>query len=280
VLPVAIAHHRRVGPSCCCAGLRLEPVAVLDVAGATIVTVLALAYGWLRAGARRRTALFLAGRHRRLLAVAAVAGPDRGARGPAAYALTPLSETIAGSTRWPADSRARLGGFHGRRGQGWPDRDSAVPYLPRRRQHGRIRDRGPGQGRRAGRDRAGPGPGGRGPGGRGPRAGSAGRQQADDRLPGGSQGPGDMARRGAGMSAAASIILATGGIPGMAMAGPGHRCGATLPSSSSTSSRARCTIADGGSGVRGGLGRREAAARSPRSRRGWSKLHGGACVRL
>jgi 4-amino-4-deoxy-L-arabinose transferase-like glycosyltransferase len=80
------------------------------VLAATIVAVLALAYGWLRgrrsvhggaaeqdpAGQRRRR--FLArGRRGRLFAVAGVAGLIAVLAGPAAYAVTPLSKTIEGN---------------------------------------------------------------------------------------------------------------------------------------------------------------------------------------
>ncbi len=107
------------------------------VAGATVVAVLALAFGWLHArrsadgmssggdlrgqrsagqadGRGRRVA---AGRHSRLLAVAGVAGLIAVLAGPAAYAATPLSRTIEGTNPVAGPTAGGafggLGGFAG-----------------------------------------------------------------------------------------------------------------------------------------------------------------------
>ena len=105
--------------------------------------------------------------------------------GPAAYAVTPLSQTIAGSNplAGPAAGGA-AGGFAGGLA-GFPG--GAASFA---------------------------GAAGRAGGGFG---GAASR--ADDRLPSGSPRRRDLAGRGARSSAAASIILQTGGLPVMAMGG-------------------------------------------------------------
>ena len=193
------------------------------------MAVLALGYGWLRgrrstdgqdpvltAGQQRRRFL-TAGRRGRLLAVAGVAGLIAVLAGPAAYAVTPLSKTIEGSN--PLAGPTAGGGFGGLGAglaglAGFGGTDAA---------------RGDG------------GTGGYGAGGYG-----AGRARADGRAgadgagrigAGGYGGPGGTAskqmvayleahRDGAtwlvavqGSSAAASIILATDGMPVMAMGG-------------------------------------------------------------
>ena len=99
-----------------------NPWLAWTVLGATVVAVLALAFGWLRArrvaedvrsaegldeqqspartdGSGRR---FAAGRRSRLFALAGVAGLIAVLAGPAAYAVTPLSARSRGPTRWLA----------------------------------------------------------------------------------------------------------------------------------------------------------------------------------
>ena len=212
------------------------------VAGATVVAVLALAFGWrharrsadgLRSGGdlRRQQSAgqadghgrrVAAGRPGRPLAVAGVAGLIAVLAGPAAYAATPISRTIEGTNPvagptaggtfggpggFAGDLRdfADLGGAHtgygGGPGAGSGPTGSGPTYAY-------------GQGR-AGRDAAGPGGG-------------------AVRIGGGLGGPVskqliaylEARRDGAtwlvavqGSSAAAAVILQTGGVPVMAMGG-------------------------------------------------------------
>jgi 4-amino-4-deoxy-L-arabinose transferase-like glycosyltransferase len=170
------------------------------VAGATTVAVLAVALGWLHsrrsgqtpggaATAGRPRRFLTAGRPGRLFAVAGVVGLIAILAGPAAYSATPLSQTIAGSnpTAGPT-AGGGLGGFGGFGAGGRPGADGRV---------------GTGRTERVG-----------GAGGLGGTAG----QQMIAYL--------EAQRDGAtwlvavqGSSSAASIILATGGIPVMAMGG-------------------------------------------------------------
>jgi 4-amino-4-deoxy-L-arabinose transferase-like glycosyltransferase len=181
------------------------------VAGATIVAVLALALGWLRsrpsgqtragaATAGRPRRFLTAGRPGRLFAVAGVVGLIAVFAGPAAFSATPLSQTIAGSnpTAGPTAGGGLAGGFGGFGAGG-----------------GGLAGFGGTDAARGGRD---------GAGGRAERVGGAGGL-------GGTADPKMIAyleahRDGAtwlvavqGSSSAASIILATGGIPVMAMGG-------------------------------------------------------------
>jgi 4-amino-4-deoxy-L-arabinose transferase-like glycosyltransferase len=228
------------------------------VAGATIVTVLALAYGWLRG---RRSAggprLFLAGRHRRLLAVAAVAGLIAVLAGPAAYALTPLSETIAGSNPLAGPTAGGgLGGFTGGAarggltGFGGPVSTPADGSTGGYGTGGRARADG-----RAGTGRAGTGRAGTGRAGTAGGLGGTASKQMIAYL--------EAHRDGAtwlvavqGSSAAASIILATGGIPVMAMGGfRGTDAAPTLAQFQQYVKQGKVHyVLTGGSGVRGGLG--------------------------
>ena len=115
-----------------------NPWLAWTVLGATVVAVLALAFGWLRArrvaedvrsaegldeqqspartdGSGRR---FAAGRRSRLFALAGVAGLIAVLAGPAAYAATPLSRPIAGTNPVGRPDRGRrlrgLGNLRGR----------------------------------------------------------------------------------------------------------------------------------------------------------------------
>ncbi len=212
------------------------------VAGATIVAVLALALGWLRsrrsgqtqdgaAPAGRPRRFLTAGRPGRLFAVAGVAGLIAVLAGPAAYSATPLSQTIAGSN--PTAGPTTGGGFGGFGPggaglAGFGGTDAARGGLGT----GGYAAGGYGAGRT--------GTGGYGAGGyEAGRTGADGRASADGRTErvGGAGGLGGTAdkqmiayleahRDGAtwlvavqGSSSAASIILATGGIPVMAMGG-------------------------------------------------------------
>jgi 4-amino-4-deoxy-L-arabinose transferase-like glycosyltransferase len=193
------------------------------VAGATIVAVLALALGWLcsrRSGQTQDSAaaagwprrFLTASRPGRLFAVAGTVGLIAVLAGPAAYSATPLSQTIAGSnpTAGPT-AGGGLGGFGtgGAGLAGFGGTDAA---------------------------RGGVGTGGYGAGGYG--AGRAGIGRTE--RVGGAGGLGGLGgaadkqmiayleahRDGAtwlvavqGSSSAASIILATGGIPVMAIGG-------------------------------------------------------------
>jgi 4-amino-4-deoxy-L-arabinose transferase-like glycosyltransferase len=223
------------------------------VAGATIVAVLALALGWLRgrrsgqsqdpaatAGWLRR--FLTAGRPGRLFAVAGVIGLIAVCAGPAAYSATPLSQTIAGSnpTAGPT-SGGGLGGF-GAGGAGLAGLGGTDAA------RGGVGTGGYGTG---GYGTGGYGTGGYGTGGYGAgRTGADGRARADGGAgadgrtvagrAGGAGGLGGLGgtadkqmiayleahRDGAtwlvavqGSSSAASIILATDGIPVMAMGG-------------------------------------------------------------
>jgi len=212
------------------------------VAGATIVAVLALVLGWLRsrrsadprdgavtAGRPRR--FLTAGRPGRLFAVAGVAGLIAVLAGPAAYSATPLSQTISGSNPLAGPTAgggfgaggAGLAGFGGtdaaRSGSGTGGY-GAGGYGAGRTGAGRTGAGRTGAGRTGADGRAGTeGPTGR-PGGAGGYGGLGGTasQQMIAYL--------EAHRDGAtwliavqGSSAAASIILATGGIPVMAMGG-------------------------------------------------------------
>jgi 4-amino-4-deoxy-L-arabinose transferase-like glycosyltransferase len=234
-----------------------NPWLAWTVAGATIVTVLALAYGWLRgrrsadgpsageagqgtaAGGRRR--FLAAGRRRPLIVVAAVAGLFAVLAGPAAYAVTPLSKTIEGSNP-TAGPTAGGGGFAGFGGGPGGARGGLTGFG------------GTGAAARADGGAGGSGTGGSGGGRTGTRGNATGRAGSgtgqagtDGRVGagraggvggfGGAGGLGGTAskqmiayleahRDGAtwlvavqGSSAAASIILATGGVPVMAMGG-------------------------------------------------------------
>ena len=203
------------------------------VAGATIVAVLALMLGWLRsrrsgqtqdgavtAGRPRR--FLTAGRRGRLLAVAGVAGLIAVLAGPAAYAVTPLSKTIEGSN--PLAGPTAGGGFGGLGvgGAGLAGFGGT--------------DAARGDGGTGGFGAGGYGAGGYGAGGYGAGGYGAGRTGAGGYggLGGGLGGTAskqliaylEAHRDGAtwlvavqGSSAAASIILATDGIPVMAMGG-------------------------------------------------------------
>jgi 4-amino-4-deoxy-L-arabinose transferase-like glycosyltransferase len=223
------------------------------VVGATIVAVLALTLGWLAArrsadpqdgavtaGGPRR--FLTAGRPGRLFAVAGVASLIAVLAGPAAFAVTPLSQTISGSN--PLAGPTAAGGFGGFGGfgaggaglAGFGGTDAARGGFGT----GGYGAGGYGAGRtgagrtEAGRTRAGGyGAGGTRADGRTGTEGPTGR--AGDA--GGYGGPGGTAsqqmiayleahRDGAtwlvavqGSSAAASIILATDGMPVMAMGG-------------------------------------------------------------
>jgi 4-amino-4-deoxy-L-arabinose transferase-like glycosyltransferase len=205
------------------------------VAGATVVAVLALAFGWLIArrsadgmssgsdprgqqsagqadGHGRRVA---AGRHGRLLAVAGVAGLIAVLAGPAAYAATPLSRTIEGTN--PVAGPSAGGAFGGLGGFAGDLRHFA----------------GLGGGPGAGSGRTGSGPtDAYGQDGAGRDA--AGLGGGAVRIGGGLAGPVskqliaylEAHRDGAtwlvavqGSSAAAAVILQTGGTPVMAMGG-------------------------------------------------------------
>ncbi len=211
------------------------------VAGATVVAVLALAFGWRHArrsadglssgrnlrgqqsagqadGRGRRVA---AGRHSRLLALAGVAGLIAVLAGPAAYAATPLSRTIEGTNpvAGPTADGASggLGGFAGDLGH-FADL-------------GRART-GYGGGLGAGSGRTGSRPTAFGQDGAGRDAAGLGGSAV--RIGGGLGGPVskqliaylEAHRDGAtwlvavqGSSPAAAVILQTGGIPVMAMGG-------------------------------------------------------------
>jgi 4-amino-4-deoxy-L-arabinose transferase-like glycosyltransferase len=211
------------------------------IAGATIVAVLALALGWLgsrpsgqtqdgAATASRPRRFLTAGRPGRLFAVAGVVGLIAIFAGPAAFSATPLSQTIAGSNPLAGPTAGGgLGGFGlgGAGLAGFGGTDAARGGAGT----GGYRDGGYGAG--GYRD------GGYGAG----RTGTDGRASADGRAeaerPGGAVGLGaagtadkqmiaylEAHRDGAtwlvavqGSSSAASIILATGGIPVMAMGG-------------------------------------------------------------
>jgi 4-amino-4-deoxy-L-arabinose transferase-like glycosyltransferase len=184
------------------------------VLGATVVAVLALAFGWLRG---RYPA---AGRQsRRLLVVSGVAGLIAVLAGPAAYAVTPLLTTIQGVN--PAAGPSASGGFGGFGIPAGVLRDFAD--LGARGGFG-VGGFGAGEFGRgefgAGESRTG-GPGAAGLGGGGGRAGA----------PGGAVSTKMIAylethRDGAtwlvavrGSDSAAAIILRSGGIPVMAMGG-------------------------------------------------------------
>jgi 4-amino-4-deoxy-L-arabinose transferase-like glycosyltransferase len=199
------------------------------VAGATVLAVLALALGWLRSRPSGQTQdgaapavrprrfpagrFLAAGRPGRLFAVAGVVGLIAVFAGPAAYSATPLSQAIAGNnpTAGPT-AGGGLGGFGGfgagGTGLGFGGADAA----------------------RGGVGTGGYGAGGLGAGGYGAGRTGAGRASDAGGL-GGTAGQQMIAyleahRDGAtwlvavqGSSSAASIILATGGIPVMAMGG-------------------------------------------------------------
>jgi Glycosyl transferase family 2 len=172
------------------------------VAGATAAAVLALASGWLRG--RGPGVSGVTGGRRGLgwvFAAAGVAGLIAVLAGPAAYALTPLSQTISGGNPL-AGPTAGGGGFAG----GFPGPVASFAGLA----------------------------GGTGPGGGTGRAGVAGGTAGAGLARGGFGGSAsrleiaylEAHRDGAtwlvavqGSSAAASIILATGGVPVMAMGG-------------------------------------------------------------
>jgi 4-amino-4-deoxy-L-arabinose transferase-like glycosyltransferase len=172
------------------------------VAGATAVAVLALGLGSLRG---RRFA-------GRLLAVAGVAGLVAVLAGPAAYAVTPLARPIQGSN--PLAGPTAGGGAGGFAGPGGAGGRAFADFADR----GGFGDRGGGFGGFGDRG---------GFGGDGGRAGAGG--QAADGL--GATSTGMISyleahRDGAtwlvavqGSSAAAAIILQTGGLPVMAMGG-------------------------------------------------------------
>jgi 4-amino-4-deoxy-L-arabinose transferase-like glycosyltransferase len=194
------------------------------VAGATVVAVLVLVLGWLRsrrpaqtpdgaATVGRPRRYLTAGRPGRLFAVAGVVGLIAVLAGPAAYSATPLSQAIAGSnpTAGPT-AGGGLGGFGG------------------------LGAGGAGLAGLGGTDaaRGGGGTGGYGVGGYG--AGGRAGTERTGRVAGAGGLGGTASRQmiayleahrdGAtwlvavqGSSAAASIILATGGIPVMAMGG-------------------------------------------------------------
>jgi 4-amino-4-deoxy-L-arabinose transferase-like glycosyltransferase len=184
------------------------------VLGATVVAVLALAFGWLRG---RYPA---AGRQsRRLLVVSGVAGLIAVLAGPAAYAVTPLLSTVAGVN--PVAGPSASGGFGGFGVPAGVLRDFA--------------DLGARGGFGAGEFGAG------GFGGRGFGTGESGRSEFGAGGPGGGAGRAgglggavsakmiaylEAHRDGAtwlvavrGSDSAAAIILQSGGIPVMAMGG-------------------------------------------------------------
>ena len=213
------------------------------VLGATVVAVLVLAFGWLRArrsdedvrsaegvgerqspvkadrGGRR----FAGGQRKRLLTVAGVAGLIAVLAGPAAYAMTPLSRPIEGTN--PVAGPTAGGTFGG----------AGIPADVLRDLAGGART---GYGEAGGYGRTGAGPGSTGPaGGYGRDAGlgaPGGLGGGAFRIGGGLGGSAskqliaylEAHRDGAtwlvavrGSDAAAAIILQTGGIPVMAMGG-------------------------------------------------------------
>jgi len=193
------------------------------VAGATIVAVLALVLGWLRsrrsadprdgaATARGPRRFLTAGRPGRLFAVAGVAGLIAVLAGPAAYSATPLSQAIEGSN--PTAGPTAGGGLGGVGTGGYGvDGSGAGGYgAGRTGTDGRASaDARPGADGRAGTGRVG------GAGGLGGLGGTADKQMIAYL---------EAHRDGAtwlvavqGSSSAASIILATGGTPVMAMGG-------------------------------------------------------------
>ncbi len=208
------------------------------IAAASAVTVLALAAGRAR-GRRLRAAAgrirLLAGARGPLLAVAGVTGLVAVLAGPAAYALTPLSQTIQGSN--PLAGPAAGGGFAGRGGAGGFAGRGAFGDGGRFPERGAFGDGG------GFPDRGLPGDGGSGfglgSGGRPPDGGRPSEIFGPGGAGGGLGGSSGAVGASAGMIAyleahrdgatwlvavqgstqAASIILATRGVPVMAMGG-------------------------------------------------------------
>jgi 4-amino-4-deoxy-L-arabinose transferase-like glycosyltransferase len=218
-----------------------NPWLAWTVLGATVVAVLALAPGVLetwRSGAGGHGSQDAPHRNRRLLAVAGTAALIAVLAGPAAYAATPLSQTVQGvnpvagpsaggifgGSALPQSVLRDIAGFSGGVGTGYAGRLGSGPTgqgAAGTGAFGAFGQRGAGE---AGRDR-GPGAGGLGAFGLG--AGGA-------RFAGGSGGAAskqmiaylEAHRDGAtwlvavrGSDAAAAIILQAGGIPVMAMGG-------------------------------------------------------------
>ena len=205
-----------------------NPWLAWTVLGATVVAVLALAPGVLetwRSGAGRYGGQDAAGRNRRLLTVAGTATLIAVVAGPAAYAATPLSQTVQGVNPVAGPSAA---GIFGGAGTGFAGRPGSGPGPTGTGPFGAYGQRGAGG---AGRDRGAGGLGAFGLGAGGARfAGGAG----GARFAGGAGGAAskqliaylEAHRDGAtwlvavrGSDAAAAIILQTGGIPVMAMGG-------------------------------------------------------------
>jgi 4-amino-4-deoxy-L-arabinose transferase-like glycosyltransferase len=198
------------------------------VLGATIVTVLALTYGWLRSrrsaatgtdgpdpAAVRRRRFLAPGRRGRLAAVAGVAGLIAMLAGPAAYAVTPLGKTIEGSNPLAGPTAGNgLGGLAGFSGTDAARADGGFGGFGGA--NGTGRDGTGGRASTGERDGTGRTGGAGGFGGLG--GGTTASKQLIAYL--------EAHRDGAtwlvavqGSSSAASIILATGGIPVMAMGG-------------------------------------------------------------
>jgi 4-amino-4-deoxy-L-arabinose transferase-like glycosyltransferase len=222
-----------------------NPWLSFTVLGATVVAVLVLAFGWLRARrsdedmrsaegvgeqqspvqADRGDRRFAAGRRKRLLTVAGVAGLIAVLAGPAAYAMTPLSRPIEGTN--PVAGPAAGGTFGG----------AGIPADILRDFAGLADGARTGYGEAGGYGRTGAGPGSTGPAGgygRDAGLGAAGLGGGAFRTGGGLGGSAskqliaylEAHRDGAtwlvavrGSDAAAAIILQTGGIPVMAMGG-------------------------------------------------------------
>jgi 4-amino-4-deoxy-L-arabinose transferase-like glycosyltransferase len=179
------------------------------VLGATVVAVLALAFGWLRG---RYPAA--GGQSRRLLVVSGVAGMIAVLAGPAAYAVTPLLTTIAGVN--PVAGPSAGGGFGGFGIPAGVLRDFAD--LGARGGFGGG-EFGAGESGRGEFGAGGPGAAGRGGGGG--RAGAVGGAVSTKMI-----AYLEAHRDGAtwlvavrGSDSAAAIILRSGGIPVMAMGG-------------------------------------------------------------
>jgi 4-amino-4-deoxy-L-arabinose transferase-like glycosyltransferase len=188
------------------------------VLGATVVAVLALAFGWWNG---RRSAVGL-GRGR-LFAVIGVAGLIAILAGPAAYALTPLSHTVSGAD---AAAGPTVGGTVGGLGAGFGVRDFAGfggggrTGYPGRGAFGG--EPGSGYGRDRGTGLGAAGLGAAGLGGGATRIGGGGGGTVSKQLIAYLEAHRDgatwlVAVRGS--DAAAAIILQTGGIPVMAMGG-------------------------------------------------------------